>query len=229
MLDFSNPVISSNPSVARLLSFVLRAGRKKRFCNLHTKQPKPHENTMRIRLLGALVGLEISFDLPTFAQQSATSTSSPATTSAASGSQEKTDENPLLGTWKLQSLVFEAMATGQRSSPFGDHPVGYLSYSPDGRMYAIVAAEDRPKPRDLFPTDAEKVKLYETFLAYAGTYRVDGEKVIHHVDTSWNQSWTGTDLVRFYKLDGNTLTITTARAQSPFGEGQFILVWEKVQ
>jgi Lipocalin-like domain len=53
------------------------------------------------------------------------------------------DENPLLGTWKLQSLVFEAIATGQRSSPFGDHPDGYLSYSADGRMYAIGVAEDR--------------------------------------------------------------------------------------
>ena len=31
-------------------------------------------------------------------------------------------ENPILGTWKLQSLVYEALVTGQRSSPFGDHP-----------------------------------------------------------------------------------------------------------
>jgi Lipocalin-like domain len=68
-------------------------------------------------------------------------------------------ENPIIGTWKLQSLVYEATATGQRSSPFGDHPVGYLSYSPDGRMYAIGVVEDRPKPRDLVPTDEEKAKL----------------------------------------------------------------------
>ena len=27
-------------------------------------------------------------------------------------------ENPILGTWKLQSLVYEVRATGQRSSPF---------------------------------------------------------------------------------------------------------------
>jgi len=42
--------------------------------------------------------------------------------------------------------------------------------------------------------------------------------------------WTGTDLVRFYKLDSNTLTITTAPAKNAFDgeEGQFILVWEKV-
>ena len=95
-------------------------------------------------------------------------------------------ENPVLGTWKLQSLVFEAIATGQRSSPFGDNPVGYISYSPDSRMYAIGVVEHRPKPRDLFPTDQEKAKLQESMFAYAGTYMGDGEKVIHHVDISWN-------------------------------------------
>jgi hypothetical protein len=139
-------------------------------------------------------------------------------------------ENPILGTWKLQSLVYEATATGERSSPFGDHPDGYLSYSADGRMYAIGVVEDRQKPRDLVPKDEEKVKLQESMFAYAGTYVADGEKVVHHVDVSWNQSWTGTDLVRFYKLDGNTLTITTVRAQSAIDgeEGEFILVWEKV-
>ena len=139
--------------------------------------------------------------------------------------------NPILGTWKLQSLVYEAIATGQRSSPFGDRPDGYLSYSPDGRMYAIGVAEYRPKPRDPVPTDEEKVKLQGSMFAYAGTYTADGEKVVHHVDISWNQSWTGTDLVRFYKLEGNTLTITTARAQSAIDgeEGEFILVWDKVQ
>jgi hypothetical protein len=140
-------------------------------------------------------------------------------------------ENPILGTWKLQSLVYEVSATGQRSSPFGDHSDGYLSYSPDGRMYAIGVAEDRPKPRDLVPTDEENVKLQGRMFAYAGTYTADGEKVVHHVDISWNQSWTGTDLVRFYKLDGNTLTITTTRVRSAIDgeEGEFILVWDKVQ
>ena len=79
-------------------------------------------------------------------------------------------ENPILDTWKLHSLVFEATGTGQRSSPFGDHPDGYLSYSSDGRMYAIGVVEDRPKPRDLVPTDEEKVKLQGSMFAYAGTY-----------------------------------------------------------
>ena len=55
-------------------------------------------------------------------------------------------ENPLLGTWKLQSLVYK-ISTGDCSGPFGDHPQGYLSYALDGRMYAIGVFENRPKPR----------------------------------------------------------------------------------
>jgi hypothetical protein len=59
---------------------------------------------------------------------------------------------------------------------------------------------------------------------------VDAEKVIHHVDISWNQAWTGTDQVRFYKLEGNTLTITSAPNKLPTDsrEGRSILVWEKL-
>ena len=98
-------------------------------------------------------------------------------------------------------------------------------------MYAIGVAEDRPKPRELVPTDAEKVKLQGSMFAYAGTYTADGEKVVHHVDISWNQNWTGTDQVRFYKLDGDTLTITSAPSRNftDGREGRSILVWERLK
>jgi Lipocalin-like domain len=120
-------------------------------------------------------------------------------------------DNPLLGTWKLQSFTM-----------FGDRPNGYLSYSPDGRMYAIIVEGDRLKPRAAIPTDLEKLYLQGSMYAYAGTYTVDGDKVIHHVDISWNQSWTGTDQVQFYKLDGDILTLTNADSGA-------ILVWKKLQ
>jgi hypothetical protein len=108
-----------------------------------------------------------------------------------------TAENPLLGTWQLQTLVSEVIATGQRFSPFGEHPDGYLSYSPDGRMYSIVVTENRPKPRNGEPTDEEKQKLEDSMIAYAGTYTVSGQAILYDVDISWNQSWTGTHQVRF--------------------------------
>jgi hypothetical protein len=140
-------------------------------------------------------------------------------------------ENPVLGTWKLKSFVREVTATGEKINQMGEHPNGYLSYSADGRMYAIVTAGNRLKPLEANPTDEQRVKLHQTMTAYAGTYTVQADKVIPHVDISWNEAWTGTDQVRFTKLDGNVLTITTAPNKSPMDgrEGRSVLVWEKVK
>ena len=49
-----------------------------------------------------------------------------------------------------------------------------------------------------------------------GTYVLDNEKVVHHVDASWNEAWTGTDQVRLYELDRDTLTITGALDKDPY-------------
>ena len=77
-------------------------------------------------------------------------------------------------------------------------------------MYVILTSDNRPKPSAANPSDEEWVKLHQTMSAYAGTYTLENGKVIHRLDISWNQAWTGTDQVRFYKLEGNILTITTA-------------------
>ena len=139
--------------------------------------------------------------------------------------------NPLLGTWKLKSYMREVAATGERYNERGEHPSGYLSYSADGRMYAIITWDNRITPHDVVPTDQERIKLFGSMISYAGTYTLDAEKVVHHVDISWNQNWTGTDQVRFYKLEGNTLTITSALAKNftDGREGRSILVWERLK
>jgi hypothetical protein len=137
-------------------------------------------------------------------------------------------ENPVLGTWKLKSFVREVTATGEKFNQMGEHPSGYISYSADGRMYAIATSDNRIKPRD---ADAADEELHRTMFAYGGTYKLEGDKVTHHVDVSWNETWTETDVVRFYKLDGNILTITTASNKSGFDgqEGRTVVVWEKVK
>src|SRR5580692_12455508 len=79
------------------------------------------------------------------------------------------DGNPLLGTWKLKSHVVTT-AGGERSTPYGENPTGYLSYSADGRMQVIGAAEGRIVPTGSAPPDNERVALHNTMFAYAGTY-----------------------------------------------------------
>jgi hypothetical protein len=60
---------------------------------------------------------------------------------------------------------------------------------------------------------------------------LDGDKVTHKIDVSWNQNWTGGEQIRFYKMEGTTITIRIAINKSPRDgrEGRGILVFTKTQ
>ena len=107
----------------------------------------------------------------------------------------KANENDIVGTWRLTSFVREVVATGERQNEFGEKPDGYISYQPDGRMFAVLVGSNRPTPAGT-PTDDEKIRLFGTLIAYSGAYVVEGDKVTHKIEVSWNQSWTGGDQVR---------------------------------
>src|SRR4051812_41066614 len=108
------------------------------------------------------------------------------------------DASALLGTWRMASWRREFVATGETSDAMGSNPIGYLSYH-SGRVTAFVLEQDRPSLSNAAPTDEEKVKLFDTMLAYSGTYTVEEDRVIHHVDAAWNPTWLG-DLIRPYRL-----------------------------
>ncbi|MCS3519225.1 lipocalin-like domain-containing protein [Bradyrhizobium elkanii] len=138
---------------------------------------------------------------------------------------------PVLGTWRLRSYVRERLSDGHRHNQFGEAPIGYIGYAADGRMYAIFTRGDRIVPRDVVPTDQEGAKLLSSMAAYAGTFSFGENVVVHHIDTSWNQAWTGTDQLRNFVLEGDTLTITTAPYKSYLdgAMGRSILVWNRVK
>jgi len=139
--------------------------------------------------------------------------------------------NRLLGSWKLRSLTRVDAETGKQSNPLGIHPIGYLNYSPDGRMMVILLGENREAPGDPVPSDSEAAVLFKSMVAYAGTFTIEGNQVTHGVDASWNEAWTGTQLIRVYKLDGSSLTLTTAPARGAVGGpvGISTLVWERIK
>jgi hypothetical protein len=136
--------------------------------------------------------------------------------------------NPLLGTWRLKSYIVTT-TRGERLIPYGDDPTGYLSYSADGRMHVMGAGSGRIVPVGSAGSVNERAALFDTMFAYAGTYSVKADTVIHHVEISWNESWTATDQVRLFEVSGNTLTLTTHITDPANGaEAHYALVWEKV-
>ena len=138
--------------------------------------------------------------------------------------------NPFIGTWTLKSTERKTLETGEVTPLWGAHPTGTLIYTAAGRMSALVLAENRKAPAAAIPTEAEALSLFKSMVAYAGRYTVESDRVVHHVEQSWNQAWTGTDVVRFYKFDGYRLTLTTAPAPNPRDGKMSIstLIWERV-
>jgi hypothetical protein len=137
----------------------------------------------------------------------------------------------LLGTWRLQSFTTEDLETHEKTQPYGEHPSGYLSYGADHRMFAMIVEEGRKGPAAPVETDPEIIKLFHGLAAaYAGSYSIDGDIVSHHVDISWNQSWTGTTQTRQFKIEGSSLHIRSrGKDTRTRRENSYLLVWTKVE
>jgi hypothetical protein len=132
----------------------------------------------------------------------------------------------VVGAWKLE--IFDVVAPdGSRTPRFGPSPLGYLIYTPSGRVSAILAGSHRTpfEQKTVTVTSESKGQMLEDFLAYAGTFDVKGDRVFHHVDVSVFTDLIGTTLERQFNIEGDTLTIRTITA-GMWGNDS-ILVWKR--
>jgi hypothetical protein len=115
------------------------------------------------------------------------------------------DRQALIGVWQLISYHTEFQDGSPKRAMFGEHPTGYIIFTREGRLMAVIEAEDRKAPA----TDSDRATLLKTLIAYSGTYRIEAGRWITHVDTAWNPAWDGTDQVRSFQIAGNRLTVTS--------------------
>ncbi len=138
-------------------------------------------------------------------------------------------EQRLLGVWKVESWYTEFKATGEKKNLYGERPNGYLIFTPEKRMLGLVTAEQRKKPE----TDEDRVAAFRSMAAYSGIYRVEGDRWITKVDVAWNESWIGTEQMRLFKVEGDTLMVSTPWQPSPNLPGnpetRGVLVWSRVK
>jgi hypothetical protein len=139
----------------------------------------------------------------------------------------------LVGTWKLE---FATITTdkGEVRNSWGEHPIGFLTYTEDGRMSAILTLDDR-KPLSVWdfisaPAN-ERADAFASMTAYAGRYTFTGQEVVHHVEAASMPNDVGTDLKRSVKLDGDQLILLVAK---PYLRGGIIvrsqeLIWKRLK
>lgn len=119
------------------------------------------------------------------------------------------------GTWTLES--FELEKDGQRT-PWGTRANGLLIYTATGHMSVSI---NKAIENDTSQTDLENV--FDSVLFYSGTYQVEGDLIRHQVTNASNPARVGKEMIRYAKLEGDKLTLTTPNESF----GRAILVWKR--
>ena len=141
----------------------------------------------------------------------------------------------IVGAWSLVSFDVDEGKSSEKPR-FGPDPVGYLIYSADSRMAAVLAGIHRSEltpssPACVTPSAVEgpTKRSYSdpllNSLAYAGRYEIKGDRVFHHVEVSVFTNLMGTTLERQFQLRGDTLTIRTLPPEI-WGSSN-VLVWKR--
>ena len=123
----------------------------------------------------------------------------------------------LTGTWKLVSWLTK-FDGGDTVEPYGPSPKGRLVLTPDSHWIIILTGANRNPAR----TIEEKATLLDSMLAYSGKYNVEEDRITTHVDMSSNEIYAGSNQnqIRFFRVDGNKLTIRTPEIVSAVRPGQ---------
>jgi hypothetical protein len=138
----------------------------------------------------------------------------------------------IVGTYVVH-LVEKYGEGGTVEFPFGERATGMLLYTADGAMAAVVGRSDQPAlEMDLLAgtveaSESELAAAFGSAYGFAGTFVVEGDIVRHHILVSTVPNWVGTDQVRPYSIEGETLTlrppgwrVVARRAHSPVSESR---------
>lgn len=114
----------------------------------------------------------------------------------------------------MDAWTRRVVRTQETTDALGPSPIGYIAYHSDGRMMATVFRRNRLEPKAAGWSTSEKARLFDDMLAYVASYTLEGSRVVHHVEGSWNPNWHG-DLSRPFELEGDRLVISGAPGIDP--------------
>ena len=120
----------------------------------------------------------------------------------------------LIGAWQLESFTISFSDDRPQQYPFGEKATGMICYTADGSLSAILSGEQRPSmssqgmEKAQFSTEAEKAAAFDSYLSYAGRYRLEEDEVIHSIELAMNPAIVGTEQRRTVHYNNNTGLLT---------------------
>jgi hypothetical protein len=137
-------------------------------------------------------------------------------------------KNDFVGTWRLES--WENRREGETTYPFGQDAIGYITYTEEGYMSVAFMTSNRSNYTSgdfLGGSKEEKAAAAETHASYCGTYKIQGNTIIHSIEVSSFPNWVGTDQERFFEVEDKILTLSTAPILLAGKQQTAHLIWER--
>lgn len=123
-----------------------------------------------------------------------------------------TQASEVTGVWRLRSYYLENQQTCERIEPYGSNPEGIFMIHPEGRVVAVMT----PGEQERAVTEADQAQAFRKLIAYSGLYRVEPpDRLVTVVDIAWFEPWVGSEQVRKFSVDGDTLKIISAPTRTP--------------
>jgi hypothetical protein len=129
--------------------------------------------------------------------------------------QAVTDRTSFNGVWELVSFD-QNEPDGNISHPYGEMPIGRLTFDAANRMSVFVMKPGRVASVNTtaqIPTASTEDlrQIADGFMAYYGDFRLDetNKTLITEVEACTIPAWSGTEQKRTYELMGDTLALIT--------------------
>lgn len=136
----------------------------------------------------------------------------------------------IVGIW----LLDEAYAIDEHGTKlfdvYGAKPTGYIHYEVDGRMIVLITHDGRrllDGDRQAAPA-SQKATAYSTCIAYAGTYVLVEDRIVHRIDASTYPNWVDTDLTRYVSFESGALVLRTPPQMQNGAVTVMKLIWSRL-
>ncbi|MFT4624438.1 MAG: hypothetical protein ACI8PZ_003097 [Myxococcota bacterium] len=139
----------------------------------------------------------------------------------------------LIGAWILDEFHIRYADGRPDRHPFGPDAAGLLIYTESGHVTAVLSRADRPalgasrlETASRTPA-AARADAFDSYLSYAGRWRLEGDVVVHVVDWALVPDLVGQEQRRTVALDGDALVLSYTLAARSGVDRHYRLTWRR--
>lgn len=141
----------------------------------------------------------------------------------------------LVGAWDLVRFQISFSDGRTPAFPMGEDARGRIVYAASGHVSAVLTRGDRPGLgvgglETAHRADVSaKATAFDGYMSYAGTYRLEGDEIVHHVEMALLPEAVGRDQRRHVAWDGETLTLSYEVTARSGVVRRYALAWRRAE